>query len=138
MIGIVIVTHRRLGRELLDSLIYVVGQQPAVCAVDFEANSDRETKTREVCGAVKSVDKGCGVIVVTDIIGSSPWYTASQACNSGNIRVLTGANLPMLIKLVKCRERKIEVAASLAVKAGRKYISQYNREGRIVESSPDF
>ena len=124
MIGIVIVAHGGLAREYLAALEHVVGKHPGTAAVSIEANDDTGSKQAEVDAAVDSVDQGEGVIVVTDMFGSTPSNLAMTACRrTANRRVLYGANLPLLVKLAKARNKPLNDAVACALTAGRKYIN---------------
>lgn len=122
MIGIVIVAHGGLAREYLAAMEHVVGKQAGVKAVSIDAQHDREAKKAEIRTAVDSVDTGEGVVVVTDMFGGSPSNLSMPACRAANRKILYGANLPLLVKLAKCRRKPIETAVRSAIDAGRKYI----------------
>lgn len=122
MIGIVIVAHGGLAKEYLAAIEHVVGAQPGVAAISIEADHDRAVKQDEICRAAQAVDRGKGVVVVTDMFGGSPSNLSMRACQSQGRRILYGANLPMLIKLAKSRQRTVEEAVRSALDAGRKYI----------------
>ncbi len=92
-------------------------------AVSIEYDHDREAKRAEIAQAVAQVDCGDGVVVVTDMFGGSPSNLSLPACTKSDRKVLYGANLPMLVKLAKCRAKPIEVAIECALNAGRKYIN---------------
>jgi mannose PTS system EIIA component len=122
VIGIVIVAHGGLAQEYLAAVEHVVGPQEAVRTVGIEPNHDRSAKQAEICEAADAVDSGEGVVIVTDMFGGSPSNLSLRACLPENRRILYGANLPMLIKLAKCRRRSVGEAAEAALAAGRKYI----------------
>jgi len=124
VIGIVIVAHGGLAREYLAALEHVVGRSPMTATVAIDAEDSCGTKQAEVDAAVASVDRGDGVVVVTDMHGSTPANLAIVACGKGpKRRAVHGANLPMLVKLAKNRERPIDEAVASALTAGRKYIN---------------
>lgn len=123
MIGIVIVAHGGLAREYLSAVEHIVGKQENMIAVAIEENHDRPGKQAEICRAADQVDRGCGVVVVTDMFGGSPSNLSLPACARPNRRILYGANLPMLIKLTKSRALKVPDAVALALDAGRKYMN---------------
>ncbi|MDE3122275.1 MAG: PTS fructose transporter subunit IIA [Paracoccaceae bacterium] len=123
MIGIVIVAHGGLAREYLAAVEHVVGKQLGVRTVAIEDDHDRAQKQREICEAADAVDDGSGVIVVTDMFGGSPSNLSLCACSASDRRILYGANLPMLVKLAKSRDRSVADAAACALDAGRKYIN---------------
>lgn len=125
MIGIVIVAHGGLAREYLSAVEHVVGHQPGVMAITIDPEDDRATKQTEICDAADEVDVGSGVVIVTDMFGGSPSNLSLRACGPTNRRILYGANLPMLIKLAKSRQRSVPDAVTVAMEAGRKYINSH-------------
>ena len=126
MIGIVIVAHGGLAGEYLRAIEHVVGRQPGTRAISIEADHNRGDKEIEICRAADAVDRGDGVVVVTDLFGGSPSNLSLMACRPENRRILYGANLPMLIKLAKSRHLDIADAVRLALDAGKKYIDSQN------------
>ncbi|MBW4707305.1 PTS fructose transporter subunit IIA [Roseobacter sp. YSTF-M11] len=126
MIGIVIVAHGGLAKEYLAAVEHVVGKQTGIRAISIDADHDRTLKEQEICTAANDVDKGNGVVVVTDLYGGSPSNLSLLACQPGNRRILYGANLPMLIKLAKSRHKAVPDAVRLALEAGKKYIDSQN------------
>ena len=126
MIGIVIVAHGGLAREYLGAIEHVVGEQQDVRAISIDRDHDRDAKQREICNAADEVDKGDGVVIVTDIFGGSPSNLSLKACRPENRRILYGANLPLLIKLAKSRHLPVPEAVRSALDAGRKYIDSQN------------
>lgn len=125
MIGIVIVAHGGLAREYLSAMEHVVGQQGGVRAIATNPDDDRSAKQAEICSAADDVDSGDGVVIVTDIFGGSPSNLSLLACGPENRRILYGMNLPMLIKLAKCRKKSVPDAVDAALLAGRKYINSH-------------
>ncbi len=123
MIGIVIVAPGGLANEYLAAVEHVVGKQPEMIAISIAPEHDRIGKQREIAQAVAAVDKGDGVVVVTDMFGGSPSNLSLRACDRANRKILYGANLPMLIKLAKSRQMPVDAAVETALKAGRKYIN---------------
>ena len=126
MIGIVIVAHGGLAQEYLAAMEHVVGQQSGVAAISIAPDDNRRSKEAEICVAADRVDSGDGVVVVTDMFGGSPSNLSLLACRPQDRKILYGANLPMLIKLAKSREKPIAVAVSAALAAGRKYIDSFD------------
>lgn len=123
MIGIVIVAHGGLAREYLSAVEHVVGKQDGMVAISIAPEEDRSAKQSEICLAADSVDSGDGVVIVTDLFGGSPSNLSLRACSLQDRRILYGMNLPMLIKLAKCRNKTVEAAVEAALTAGRKYIN---------------
>ena len=128
MIGIVIVAHGQLAREYLSAVEHVVGPQDGMRAVSIGAEDDRATKQQEICQAADAVDAGEGVVIVTDMFGGSPSNLSLRACRVDNRRILYGANLPMLIKLVKSRGKSVPEAVSAAIDAAHRYIDSHTVE----------
>lgn len=122
MIGIVIVAHGALAHEFLKAVEHVVGEQPAIRTISIEANYDKLAKVHEISTAADAVDQGAGVVVVTDLHGGSPSNLSLPACRAQDRRIISGANLPMLIKLAKSRQKPMAEAIAAALDAGRKYI----------------
>jgi mannose PTS system EIIA component len=129
VIGIVIVAHGGLAREYLSAVEHVVGKQDAMIAVAIEEEHDRAGKQDEIREAVRNVDRGDGVLVVTDMFGGSPSNLSLPACAGRDRRILYGANLPMLIKLAKSRDLEVNDAVTAALDAGRKYINSLDLGG---------
>ena len=126
MLGIVIVAHGHLAEELKRATEHVVGPQEAFLAIAVAAEDDRARRQSEICDAADSVDQGQGVVVVTDMYGGSPSNLSLRACRPSNRKILTGVNLPMLIKLMKTRHLSVEEAVSKAEQAGRRYIASFD------------
>lgn len=123
MIGIVIVTHGRLADELLSAVQHVVGPQSHIKTVCIGPQDDVEQRQAEIAAAIKAVDLGGGVALVTDMFGGTPCNLALAHLKRGKIEVLAGANLPSLIKLIGLRaDVPLEKAVDEAIKSGRKYM----------------
>ena len=124
MIGLVLVTHGRLADEFVAALEHVVGPQPQIASVSIGPEDDMERRRQDIVEAVRQVDSGQGVAVLTDMFGGTPSNLAISIMDQGRIEVVAGVNLPMLIKLAKVRgDSPLQKAVGLAQEAGRKYIS---------------
>ncbi len=123
MIGMVLVTHGRIGAEMLSALSGIVGPQDKARAIGIEADDDMEACRNAILSAVKDVNGGDGVVLLTDMFGGTPSNLAIAAMPRANAVVLAGVNLPMLVKLVSLRaSMPLLDAAREAEAAGRKYI----------------
>ena len=122
MIGIVIVAHGGLAREYLSAVEHVVGKQTGIRTIAIENECDRAQKQDEIRTAADEVDAGDGVVVVVDMFGGSPSNLSLGACCKKDRKILYGANLPMLVKLAKSRQKPFDQAVAAALIAGRKYI----------------
>jgi len=126
LIGIIIVAHGGLAAEYLSAVEHVVGAQTGIQAIAIAPDDDRALKQDEICDAADAVDTGSGVVIVTDMFGGSPSNLSLRACSPENRRILYGANLPMLVKLAKCRQKSVPDAVRAALDAGRKYIDSHS------------
>ena len=115
--------HVGLAKEYLAAAEHVLGKLDNIEAISTAAEVDRAAKQNEICLAADRVDQGDGVVVVVDMFGSSPSNLAMKACSGSGRRVMYGANLPILVKLVKSRSLPLDKAVELSVKAGKKYIN---------------
>ena len=123
MFGIVIVAHGGLAKEYLLAAEHVVGVKPKVQAISIYPKDDANEKEDQIKTALSNVNTGSGVIIVTDIHGSTPANLALKASQGSNCKVIFGANLPLIVKLIKGRNLSADDAVNLAVNAGKKYIS---------------
>jgi PTS system mannose-specific IIA component len=131
MIGLVLVSHGKLAEELFNALVHVVGPQQQVEIIGIEPDDDGDKRRQQILASIRNVDSGSGVIVVTDMFGGTPSNLAISAMDDGDIEVLAGANLPMLIKLASVRATlPLRQAAEEGQNAGRKYI---NRAGGLLD-----
>lgn len=128
MIGVVLVTHGRLASEFRSALEHVVGPQRQIEAVTIGPDDDIERCRNDIIEAVKKVDSGDGVAILTDMFGGTPSNLAISVMSRPKVEVLAGINLPMLIKLAKVRETTpLSDAVAAAQEAGRKYCTIASR-----------
>ena len=128
MIGMVLVTHGRLATEFRAALEHVVGPQKQVETVTIMPEDDMEQRRKDIIAAIRSVEGGSGVILLTDMFGGTPSNLAISVMEGSRVDVVAGINLPMLIKLASVRDQStLEQAVVQAQDAGRKYISVASR-----------
>lgn len=124
MIGLVLVTHGRLAVEFVQALEHVVGPQPNVAAICIGPEDDMERRRQDIIDAVAAADEGDGVVLLTDMFGGTPSNLAISVLDKGQVEVIAGINLPMLIKLAGLRSTAtLSEAVNQAQLAGRKYIN---------------
>ena len=124
MIGVVIVAHGGLAGEFRAALEHVVGRQERLESLSIGPEDDVEARRLELIEAVRRVDAGRGVMVLTDMFGGTPSNLAISVMAETGAEVLAGINLPMLIKLASVREEAtLSQAVNAAKEAGRTYIS---------------
>ena len=124
MIGLVLVTHGRLAAEFVVAMEHVVGPQEAVEAICIGPDDDMEARRQDIADAIARVDRGKGVIILTDLFGGTPSNLAISLMKTENVEVIAGVNLPMLIRLAGARkDMTLSAAAKAARDAGRNYIT---------------
>jgi PTS system mannose-specific IIA component len=99
MIGVVVVTHGQLATELLNAAEMIVGDLPRFAAVSIGWHDDTEDARADIEQAITRVDEGAGVLILTDMFGGTASNLAMSFLSQGKVEVITGVNLPMLIKL---------------------------------------
>lgn len=128
MIGVVLVTHGRLAVEFRSALEHVVGPQSQIEAITIDPEDDVEERRRDIIAAVKRVDSGDCVAILTDMFGGTPSNLAISVMSQPKVEVLAGINLPMLVKLAKVRDEcPLAEAVAAAQEAGRKYVTIASR-----------
>jgi len=128
MIGMVLVTHGRLAVEFRAALEHVVGPQSQCATITIDPDDDMEQRRLDIVEAVRTVDSGDGVAILTDMFGGTPSNLAISVMNDSRTEVVAGINLPMLIKLASVRgDSDLDQAVGQAQEAGRKYINVASR-----------
>ena len=123
MIGVVLVTHGNLATELVKVMEHVVGPQDQLTTITIDPDDDMEKRREDILNSVQLVDKGLGVIILTDMFGGTPSNLAISIMEQAKIDIIAGVNLPMLIKLASVRSTEtISEAVAQAREAGQKYI----------------
>ncbi len=126
-IGVVIVTHYRLGEEFLQALRLIVPTAREFHSVSIEPSQSTDDMRSAIAEAIKTAQEGQGVLVLTDMFGGTPSNISLSFIEEHNIEVVTGLNLPMLIKLATLREEKsLEDLATFIKDYGRRNISVAN------------
>ncbi len=101
MIGIVVVTHGQLATELVNAAETIVGDLPQFAAVSIGWHEDVQDARDDIQSAIGRVGGGGGVLVLTDMFGGTPCNLAMTFLEKDQIEVVTGVNLPMLIKAAR-------------------------------------
>jgi PTS system mannose-specific IIA component len=115
MIGILIVTHQELAEALLSVWDLILGRQEGIAAVSLDPSAPPEVSRQQIQRGLSQVNGGNGVIILTDMLGGTPSNLTLSFLQEGKIEVVTGVNLPMLMKLANLRQDKPlgEIALSL-------------------------
>jgi PTS system mannose-specific IIA component len=103
-IGVVVISHGQFATELLNAAEMIVGDLPGFTAVSIGWHDDVTIARDAIAAAIEKVDQGRGVLLLTDMFGGTPTNLGLSFLAAGRLDVVTGANLPMLIKLAKITE----------------------------------
>jgi PTS system mannose-specific IIA component len=123
-IGVVIVTHVNYGAALLRAVEHILGPIQDCVSIQVDINNDVNESVKRLNDAVAILDSGLGVLVLTDMFGGTPTNLSLSLLGSGkNIEVLTGVNLPMLLKVFANRTKTLRELAVIACDAGREGIA---------------
>lgn len=107
MTGIILVCHGDLGRQLVKVAESIVGENSSVRVVSIsQERAAMEAARKEIEQAIRAADSGGGVLILTDMFGGTPSNFALSFLADGKVEVVTGVNLPMLIKAISHRERR--------------------------------
>jgi len=119
-IGVVVVTHGVLATELLNAAETIVGDLPQFTAVSIGWHDDVSVATTAMSRAIERVDRGRGVLLLTDMFGGTPSNLSMTFLEPDKVEVVTGVNLPMLIKLARIQsEHDLAALARLVCDDGR-------------------
>lgn len=123
MIGLLIVAHGNLGDSLIQCATYVLGQRPArLEAIDIMAYGSPEAMQAAVDARIRALDEGEGVIVLTDLYGATPSNTVCRLIHPGRVEVVSGVNLPMLLKVLNYRSESLPALLQRAEQGGQEGI----------------
>ena len=134
MVGVVLVTHPNLGEEFIRSAELICGKLPYLAAVPIDTHRGVEELREEIAKAIKSVDTGKGVLILTDMFGGTPSNMSLAFLNENWVEVVIGLNLPMLIKISNCRQgRSLQELAKMVKEAGQRNI---NLASEVLQKKP--
>ena len=123
MIGGLIITHGRLAIELLNAAEMIVGEIHHIAAVSLGWHDDADMARSMIEKAIERVKTPDGILILTDMFGGTPTNIASTFLDSETVEIVTGVNLPMLIKLAQMEEgQSLAAAANLVREQGQSSI----------------
>jgi PTS system mannose-specific IIA component len=132
-IGGVVVSHGQLANELLAAAEAVVGEMQHITAVSIGWHDDVEMAKNEISRAIQSVSSGNGVLLLTDMFGGTPTNISAMFLKKNEVEIITGVNLPMVIKLAnQNKEMALSEMAKEVETQGKQAIY---RTGELLESS---
>lgn len=106
MIGIIIATHSQLGDALIDAAEFIIGNRPeTTVSVSINLNENVDRLRQKIVEGIKKVDQKEGVLILTDMFGGTPSNLSYSFLEEGRVEVISGVNLPMLIKAVEARKK---------------------------------
>ena len=118
MIGVLITTHGNLGKELIKAAELIRGSLKGIIHISVDQIKGVEDLKKEISAAIKKLDQGQGVLILTDLFGGTPSNISLSFIKEGKVEVITGVNLPMLLKLPDIREE-------MSLKEFAQYIKEY-------------
>ncbi len=121
-VGLLLITHNRIGAELLETVTSVLGRCPLkVACLSVYAGDDPDALRHQAQELAARVDGGDGVLVLTDLFGSTPANVAASLRQLPGVplRVLAGVNLPMLVRIMNYSGLELDAVADKALSGGR-------------------
>ncbi len=106
MIGVLIVTHKDLAEAFLAVCDLILGRQDHVTAISLDPAAPPEAMRQQIQRGISQVNNGDGVIILTDMLGGTPSNLSLSFLREGKVEVVSGVNLPMLMKLANLREHQ--------------------------------
>ncbi len=120
MIGLLIITHNNIGGELVETATAMLGMCPIITEVlAVMPSSDPDAVLREARALLCKLNKGVGVLVLTDMYGSTPSNIAVHLVDEKQVKVIAGINLPMLVRVLNYPQLGLQELANKALSGGR-------------------
>ena len=125
MIGIIIVTHGQMGSALIDTAQFVLGNRPEnLVSISIDLNENADMLRSKISKGIESVDNNMGILILTDMFGGTPSNLSYSFLEEGKVEVISGVNLPILIKAINTRnETDLGKFAATLEAFGKKSIS---------------
>ena len=132
MIGLLIISHCDLGREFLNAAELILGRLEAADAISITQTTESEEVLKQISKKLKALDRGDGVLVLTDMFGGTPSNLSLSFLEEERVEVLTGVNLPMVVAVAQDRARlSLSELGEKAQQAGRRSIAL---AGKLLKS----
>ncbi len=133
MVGILLLTHAPLGRAFIDAATHVFRSQPTHFeAIDVVADQDPTEVNRLAREAIARINDGAGVLVITDVMGGTPSNCTLQLCVPGEVEVIAGISLPMLLRAITYRHNTIDVTVEMALAGGQSGACRVDNRVRVA------
>jgi len=131
MVGLLLVSHGKMAESILDVAQQISGESKGVQAVGMVESRDEKELMEKIRRARREIDHGKGVLILTDMFGGTPCDISLSLLEEGKVEVLSGMNLPMVLKILSSREEKnLTDLAIVAMESGRNNI---NLAGQILK-----
>ena len=121
-VGIIIAAHTDYAAALLRTTEFILGPLSDCTSISVDAGFDASETVQRLNDAAQLLDKGAGVLILTDMFGGTPTNLSLALLNTHNVEVVTGVNLPMIIKAFNARALPLKKLAELAGEAGKQGI----------------
>lgn len=119
MIGIMLVAHGGIAESLMSCATHMLGQQPEQCvALPIDSHHDFNKMIPRIKTCIDALNQGHGVIILTDIMGGTPCNTMQQFLVPDQVEIITGMNLPMLIRTLNYRDQTLQFVVKKAISGG--------------------
>lgn len=129
MIGVLLITHGRYGKDLIVSAGHVLGKPlPQVGHLSVSVKDEPDTLLDEARRLLHSLDDGNGVLVMTDMYGSTPCNVATKLIGEGNVDAVSGLSLPMLVRSLAYRDGTLDKVRDKAIAGGTEGVVYINRD----------
>jgi PTS system ascorbate-specific IIA component len=116
MVGILLMTHAPLGEAFLAAVAHVFrGKVDHLEAIDVVADQDLSDVQSLAAAAIKRLDDGSGVLVITDVKGGTPANCCNKLADAGHVEVIAGISLPMLLRAITYRTDTLDVVVEMAL-----------------------
>jgi len=124
MVGLLIITHSQLAKELLEAARFIIGSVEEAECISIETAKDSKKLRNIIKNKIKSLDQGKGVLILVDMFGGTPSNLALSFLQKDSAEVVTGVNLPMVLAIAHNRKGKsLAQVADIAKSAGKRSIS---------------
>jgi len=125
VIGTVVVTHGKIGEEMVRAALSIIRESRPMVGVSLEQSEDVDRMRRKIAEAIRQTDQGEGVLLLSDMFGGTPSNLCLSFLEEGRVEVVSGVNLPMLIKLATLNElRPLAEIADFIKSYGQKNIAR--------------
>lgn len=119
-VGLLLITHNELGRQLLQTAAGILGHNPVRAqTIAVSGDDDPDSITDEASRLCRELDQGDGVLVLTDLYGSTPSNIAARLLKEHNVLVISGVNIPMLMRILNYPSLPLEELGDKAISGAR-------------------